>query len=152
MRAGCTLFPVSTRNAAVAVADMFKRTGTRHVVLSSDSVLHETAKIALSELESAGHSVVRLDLPKFEDLFAEKLDPASPLEAAVELPTVFDKNTLAGIMHSSGTSLVVQETPTAIRMLTAHGFDRFHWAPKDDWMDAQELRDMGQNSSYVSLI
>ena len=98
-----------SRNAAVAVADMFKRTGTRHVILSSDSVLQETAKTALSELERAGHSVVHLDLPTFEDLFAEKLDPASPLEAAVELPTRFDKNTLAGIMHSSGTFLVVRD-------------------------------------------
>ncbi|RPD77022.1 acetyl-CoA synthetase-like protein [Lentinus tigrinus ALCF2SS1-7] len=104
MRAGCTLFPVSTRNAAVAVTDMFKRTGTRHVLVSSDTVLRQTAKDVLGELEAAGQKVVQLDLPTFEDLLAEKLDAASPLEAAVELPKTFDKDALAAIMHSSGST------------------------------------------------
>ncbi|KAI0717761.1 acetyl-CoA synthetase-like protein [Cerioporus squamosus] len=104
MRAGCTLFPVSTRNATVAVADMFKRTGTRHMIVSFDTVLREAAKDALHELSKAGHSVVQLDLPTFKDLFSESLDATSPLEAAVELPTTFDMNTLGSIMHSSGST------------------------------------------------
>ncbi|TFK79675.1 acetyl-CoA synthetase-like protein [Polyporus arcularius HHB13444] len=104
MRAGCTLFPVSTRNAAVAVADMFKRTATGHMIISSDAVLREAAKEALEELAKVEHSVVQLDLPTFEDLFAENLDATSPLEAVVELPTTFDMNTLASIMHSSGST------------------------------------------------
>ncbi len=102
MRTGCTLFLVSTRNASAAIADMFQRTGTGHVILSVDPFLRGTAREALATLANAGQHVAQLELPTFEDLFAEVLDPQSPYEARVELPTTFDMDAVGVIMHSSG--------------------------------------------------
>lgn len=144
MRAGCTLFPVSTRNAAVAVADMFKRTATGHMIVSSDAVLREAAKDALEELAKVEHSVIQLDLPTFEDLFTENLDATSPLEAVVELPTTFDMNTLASIMHSSGMVARAWHLPGARQLMTLR---RFHRPPKDHWLDSQDDGQMGKASS-----
>ncbi|RPD77018.1 acetyl-CoA synthetase-like protein [Lentinus tigrinus ALCF2SS1-7] len=104
MRTGCTLFLVSTRNAAAAIADMFQRTGTGHVILSPDPFLRGTAEEALATLASAGQHIVEIQLPSFQDLFAEQLDASSPYEARVELPTSYDVNTVSVIMHSSGST------------------------------------------------
>ncbi|RDX43676.1 acetyl-CoA synthetase-like protein [Lentinus brumalis] len=104
MRTGCTLFLVSTRNASAAIADMFQRTGTGHVILSVDPFLRGTAREALATLANAGQHVAQLELPTFEDLFAEVLDPQSPYEARVELPTTFDMDAVGVIMHSSGST------------------------------------------------
>ena len=104
MRTGHTVFLVSIRNAAAAIADMFKRTSTGHVIMSPDPFLRRTAQDALGELASTRQKVVELKIPSYQDLFAEQLDVSSPYEAQVELPTKYDVDAVGVIMHSSGES------------------------------------------------
>lgn len=104
MRTGYTVFLVSIRNAAAAIADMFKRTSTGHVIMSPDPFLRRTAQDALGELASTRQKVVELRIPSYQDLFAEQLDVSSPYEAQVELPTKYDVDAVGVIMHSSGES------------------------------------------------
>ena len=102
MRTGYTVFLVSTRNAAAAISDMFKRTGTGHVILSHDPFLRGTAQDALADVASAGQDVVELEMPSYQDLFAEQLEASSPYETQVDLPRSYDVDAVGVIMHSSG--------------------------------------------------
>lgn len=104
MRAGYTVFLISTRNAPAAVADMLERTGAGHVIVSSDSFMRGVAKEALSSLSANDKHIIEIGIPAFEELFAEKLELSSPYEAQVVLPTSFDMMGAAAILHSSGTS------------------------------------------------
>ncbi|KAI0755845.1 acetyl-CoA synthetase-like protein [Fomes fomentarius] len=104
MRAGYAIFLISTRNAPVAVADMLERTGAGHVIVSSDSFMRGVAQEALSSLSANGKHVVEIGIPTFEELFAERLEPSSPYDAQVVLPTSFDVTGAAAILHSSGST------------------------------------------------
>ena len=89
VRAGCTAFLVSTRNAAAGLADMFQRTDTTHLIASQDGVLRGVIKDALSHLPE-GHVAVH-DAPVFEDLFPVNGKPTnSAFEAEVDLPETYD--------------------------------------------------------------
>ena len=96
------MFLVSTRNAAAAISDMFKRTGTGNVILSPDPFLRGTAQEALADVASAGQDVVELEMPSYQDLFAEQLEASSPYETQVDLPKSYDVDAVGVIMHSSG--------------------------------------------------
>ncbi len=102
MRAGYTIFHISTRNTPAAVADMLGRTGAGHLVVSPDAVMQGIAKEALTALATAGKHVVQLKLPTLEELFSEHIDLNSPYEAHVELPTSYDADAVSSILHSSG--------------------------------------------------
>ncbi|KAI0739441.1 acetyl-CoA synthetase-like protein [Daedaleopsis nitida] len=104
MRAGYTVFLVSTRNGSAAVADMLQRTGAGHIIVSADDAMRATAEDALSTLSSAGAHVTQLAIPTFDALFAETLEPGNSFEAQVEFPTSFDMGAHATIMHSSGST------------------------------------------------
>lgn len=96
------MFLVSTRNAPLAVADMIQRTGATHIFLSGDSPMQALGKGALASLAESGVHVIEHAMPVFEDLFPETVDPSSPFEAAVELPSSYDMSETSIIMHSSG--------------------------------------------------
>ncbi len=49
-RSGCCAFLISTRNAPSAVADMLKRTGATHLVVSPDPQMSELADGAIKML------------------------------------------------------------------------------------------------------
>lgn len=104
MRAGYTIFLISTRNAPAAVADMLERTGAGHVIVSSDSFMRGVAKEALSSLSANDKHIIEIGIPTFDELFAEQLELSSPYEAQVVLPTSFDMMGAAAILHSSGKS------------------------------------------------
>ncbi|TBU23410.1 acetyl-CoA synthetase-like protein [Dichomitus squalens] len=103
-RAGVCAFLISTRNAAIAVADMAKRTGLTHIIVSPDAIMNEIADGAIKLLASDGVNVQKHRMPVFEDLF-----PATPMadslfEKAVELPKTYDVRAYNTIMHSSGST------------------------------------------------
>ncbi|TFK94521.1 acetyl-CoA synthetase-like protein [Polyporus arcularius HHB13444] len=104
MRAGCTLFLVSTRNNSAALVDMFQRTGTAHVLISSDPFIREVGDEALQTLAASGVHVVEHPAPIFEDIFPDTLKPASPFAADVVIPEKFDVKAQGIILHSSGST------------------------------------------------
>ncbi|KAI1789126.1 acetyl-CoA synthetase-like protein [Ganoderma leucocontextum] len=104
LRSGCTAFLISTRNTSAAVADMLSRTGATHLLVSPDAVMGGIADEAFQSLADLRVHVDRLAMPVFEDLFPETVDPASPFEAEVELPTSYDMEAVAVILHSSGST------------------------------------------------
>ena len=65
MRAGYPVFPISPRNVPAAVADMLRKTGCRHILLSPDAPIQELARAALEEVEG----VSLHEIPTFEQLF-----------------------------------------------------------------------------------
>ena len=101
-RAGVCAFLISTRNAAVAVADMAKRTGLTHFIVSPDSITNEVADEAIKMLASEGMDVKKHRMPVFEDLFPQSLDANSLFEKEVEFPKSYDPEAFSSIMHSSG--------------------------------------------------
>ncbi|CDO77413.1 hypothetical protein BN946_scf184857.g20 [Trametes cinnabarina] len=146
LRAGCTVFPISTRNGAAAIADMLQKTRASQLMLSQDALIRGIAKEALSHLP-AGQVTAR-DMPRFEDLFHEgDAKSADTLEDGGEFPKTFDLNTHAIIMHSSGSTdfpkpfywthkqvevmgrrdeAISFETNTAQSVFGCHGIPMFH--------------------------
>ncbi len=102
MRAGCTLFLVSTRNAPAAIADMLQRTGAIHIIVSGDSFMQGIADEALAILSASGVHVAQHAMPTFEDIYSDELDPQSPFAVEVELPQKFHIKAHGIILHSSG--------------------------------------------------
>ena len=104
LRAVHILFPISIRNGAAAVAELLRRTGCRHALVSSDHHLQSVAREAMREValeDVALHPMVTL-----EDLFVGGAT-ASPAGAVLgeddDLPSEYDADEVAMIMHSSGT-------------------------------------------------
>ena len=98
MRAGYPVFPISPRNVPAAVADMLRKTGCRHILLSPDAPIQELARAALEEVEG----VSLHEIPTFEQLF-----PTDALDEEVhadDLPTTFRMNDVCIILHSSGST------------------------------------------------
>ncbi|KAM5540084.1 hypothetical protein V8D89_006224 [Ganoderma adspersum] len=104
LRAGFCTFLISTRNASSAVADMVKRTGATHLVVSPDVPMSEMADEAIKLLAADGVEIGRFGMPSFGDLFPEVPDEGSLYEKEVELPTSCDVKAFSIIMHSSGSS------------------------------------------------
>ncbi|PIL37207.1 hypothetical protein GSI_00900 [Ganoderma sinense ZZ0214-1] len=100
LRAGYTMLLISPRNVPAAVADMLRKTGCRHLLLTSDTPIQSLARAALEEVDG----VTLHEMPAFDTLIPLNV-PVKPEEDSVEdLPTTFDKNSLAMILHSSGST------------------------------------------------
>ncbi|OSC98632.1 acetyl-CoA synthetase-like protein [Trametes coccinea BRFM310] len=103
LRAGCTIFLVSTRNGPAGVADMVQRTGTTHIIVSKDQVIREVAQEALNGLPQGQVTVI--DMPTFEDLFpGDGKSANSAFDVDVQLPEKYDLDALGIIIHSSGST------------------------------------------------
>lgn len=107
MRAGCTLFLVSTRNTSAALVDMFQRTGTVHVLISSDPFMRQVGEEALQTLRASGIHVSEHPAPLFEDIFTDTLDAMSPFAVDIEVPQKFDIDAHGIILHSSGKAIIL---------------------------------------------
>ena len=101
-RAGVCVFLISTRNAAVAVADMAKRTGLAHLIVSSDAVMNEVADDAIKLLAFDGLELKKHRMPVFEDLFPEVPDMDSLFENKAGLSRNHESEAYSAIVHSSG--------------------------------------------------
>ncbi|KAF9056711.1 hypothetical protein BDP27DRAFT_1345078, partial [Rhodocollybia butyracea] len=101
MRAGCTPFPISTRNSDIAVAHLLKTTDSQHLFVSQDIAMQELAAKARARLvlgdvnEKAKQNPITIfPTPTFEDLFQEH-----GLE--LESSTIIETERTAIILHSS---------------------------------------------------
>ncbi|KAI1798469.1 acetyl-CoA synthetase-like protein [Ganoderma leucocontextum] len=98
LRAGHSLFLISGRNVPAAVADMLRRTGCRHIIVSPDSTIQSLSKAVSDQVEG----VSLHPIPPFADLFAPNASGAT--DAAGDLPNKYDEEELALILHSSGST------------------------------------------------
>ena len=100
IRAGHTVFPISPRNSAPAVAHLLTKTGTQHVFVGIESALQDLAATSLKLMKGAGTPLPTLqDIPLFA-LYSKSLD-----ESYEPIPKFKpDWNDPAVIMHSSGST------------------------------------------------
>ncbi|KAI0821733.1 acetyl-CoA synthetase-like protein [Trametes gibbosa] len=104
LKSGCTLFLVSTRNGALGVADMLQRTGATQILVSKDPVIRGIAEQATSTLPPDLKVALR-DMPTFEDLFPMGDNVTnSAFEADVKIPETYEREAIAIILHSSGST------------------------------------------------
>ena len=104
LKAGCTAFLVSTRNAAAAVADMLKRTGSAHLFVSADGSMRALAAEAIAAMAREDMHVTEHVMPTFEDLFVKALNGQTRFDMPRDLPSNYDMKAPAVAMHSSGIS------------------------------------------------
>jgi hypothetical protein len=100
LRAGFSVFPISPRNSAEAVAHLLKMTGSNYLWAGGEPVLQKLANTALEILRADGHpEIPSSHMPHFEDLYPDD-DSDSEFE---NYPVVkFDLDATSLIMHSSG--------------------------------------------------
>ena len=99
LRAGHILFPISVRNGPAAVAELLRRTGCRHVLVSDDEHMSGVAESAVREL---GCVTVSHPIQTFQALFPEEADED---EHEDDLHVEYSVDDVAMILHSSGTSV-----------------------------------------------
>lgn len=111
LRAGLTVFPISTRNSAAAIAHLLLHTNSSHMYISDDANIQRLAREALEGLKGHGKSAELHRMPLFDDLFPPQ--PSEEQDTDVTLPTTFDREAPALIVHSSGRSrdMRSQESP-----------------------------------------
>ena len=96
------MFLISTRNAAATVADMAKRTGLAHLIVSYDTIMNEVADDAIKLLAFDGLEIKKYRMPVFEDLFPEVPDMNSLFEKNAGLSRTHEPHGYSTIIHSSG--------------------------------------------------
>lgn len=101
MRAGFPVFLVSTRASSAALAHLISISGVAHVVVNEDDVALENK--LMTAIARAQESDSEINVTISHVLTWSALFPAK--SATVEAPKVkeFDKNSLALVLHSSGT-------------------------------------------------
>ncbi|KAF8209425.1 hypothetical protein K438DRAFT_1960414 [Mycena galopus ATCC 62051] len=105
MRAGLVPFNISPRNSAAGVADLLKKTDAIAVYVSAD-----LKGILADALEIYGKPLPTFDALSFAELQNDfKEEPAELSEPLPVLPAVVDMNSLALILHSSGSTSTVSK-------------------------------------------
>lgn len=101
MRAGFTVFVISTRNNTAAVTHLLSRTGARILFTGHEDGVRQLAQQSIDDLGEPGKEVQTHLMPVFEDLYSG----SKYSDDASTLPTKYDRETRAVIMHSSGTAI-----------------------------------------------
>ncbi|SJL14871.1 uncharacterized protein ARMOST_18346 [Armillaria ostoyae] len=99
MRLGFTPFPISTRNSVAAIVHLIKSTGTRHLIVSQDVSLQNTADMVCRQFWEADNKITTIPIPHFGDLFSGKPGSYEPLPLVRP-----DWSQTALIIHSSGST------------------------------------------------
>lgn len=134
MRAGLVPFLLSPRNSSAAVAHLLSITGTSHVLVGSESALHDILDSSLKLMEQKGPAVKipgRSTAPRFEDLFTT--------HNSFDLLTAFrpPHNNLAVILHSSG------RTHVCHRWRHTELYGRYYFIPKANRLDPPPTHPVG---------
>ena len=98
IRAECVAFTVSPRNSAAGVAHLINKTGTQHIVITSD--LKSLMDTTIAILKEQGSTIPEVQLmPTFEDLFPD--DDSGDFKYLPE-PKPNGPDDPVCILHSSG--------------------------------------------------
>ncbi|KAJ6487824.1 hypothetical protein C8R45DRAFT_257544 [Mycena sanguinolenta] len=117
VRAGLTVFPISTRNSPAAVAHLVAQSGVRYLLVSQDGHMQELARKALSLLKEImqAHEVEMLPIPTYEEVSdTQRGDLAA--DALPPLGKIKDEEVLV-IAHSSGSTSFPKIVPLMHRYM-----------------------------------
>ncbi|KAI0659473.1 acetyl-CoA synthetase-like protein [Cubamyces menziesii] len=116
MYLGHTIFPISVRNSAVAVAHLARRTSLHHLFVSQDAGMQRLAQEAKDILAKEDYVVDLVPLPSFGDLYNDS-------EEGLDIPMGSVKETQRClILHSSGSTAFPKPIPVTQQHLTRWGF------------------------------
>ncbi|KAJ6468640.1 hypothetical protein C8R47DRAFT_1151234 [Mycena vitilis] len=136
MRAGCAVFPLSTRNSDVAIAHLIAESGVKYLLVSQDAHMQETARKAQNLLQLREAHIHLLPIPTYEEISA---DVNIDLDALPPLGPVDDERVLV-FAHSSGSTSFPKVIPMtqryfrtfsgsvdlSTRVQSGHGIGMFH--------------------------
>ncbi|KAJ7117148.1 hypothetical protein C8R44DRAFT_792013, partial [Mycena epipterygia] len=136
LRAGCTVFPLSTRNSDVAIAHLIAESGIKYLLVSQDTHMQEVARKANNILHSKNIHINMIPIPTYEEISANE---HADLDALPPLQPIEDERVLI-IAHSSGTTSFPKVIPLThkycirfggtrqgdFRVQSSHGSAMFH--------------------------
>lgn len=100
IRAEAVVFPISPRNSAPAVAHLINKTGSQHIIITSD--LRPLIDVAIIILKEQGFRIPAIQLmPTFRELFPD--DDSDNFEYLPE-PKLKGLDDPVCLLHSSGAS------------------------------------------------
>ncbi|KAM5543804.1 hypothetical protein V8D89_002421 [Ganoderma adspersum] len=116
-RAGHVAFPISPRNSPAAVADLVRKTKSAHVLVSQDTHITTVIQEAFAELDGVSQHT----MPQFEDLYpAGASHDEGKIDDILDAP-VYDPDSPALILHSSGSTNYPKPITWSHRSLLAWG-------------------------------
>ncbi|KAJ7216008.1 hypothetical protein GGX14DRAFT_442668 [Mycena pura] len=98
LRAGCPVFPLSTRNSEAAIAHLITESGVNYLLVSQDAHMQNIARKANDILHSKNVHITLTSIPTYEEICAhdhEDRDALPPLQR-------IDDDQVLIIAHSSG--------------------------------------------------
>ncbi|KAJ7935114.1 hypothetical protein B0H13DRAFT_1949732 [Mycena leptocephala] len=138
LRAGCPVFPLSTRNSEAAIAHLITESGVNYLLVSQDTHMQDIARKANDILQSKNVHITLISIPTYEEICAhdrEDRDALPPLQP-------IDDDRVLIIAHSSGSTSFPKIIPLtqkycsripgphlvdlSARVQAAHGAAMFH--------------------------
>ncbi|KAJ7659105.1 hypothetical protein DFH06DRAFT_1472553 [Mycena polygramma] len=97
LRAGCAVFPLSTRNSDAAIAHLIAESGVKYLLVSQDAHMQEIARKANRALLERDVHISIFPIPTYEEISAD---------VEVDLPPIqpLDDERVMIIAHSSGST------------------------------------------------
>ncbi|KAJ7122205.1 hypothetical protein C8R44DRAFT_705178 [Mycena epipterygia] len=136
LRAGCTVFPLSTRNSDVAIAHLIAESGVKYLLVSQDTHMQEIARKANNVLHSKHIHIKMIPIPTYEEISTNE---HADLDALPPLQPIEDERVLI-IAHSSGSTSFPKVIPLThkyfikmvgprrrdLKVQSSHGSAMFH--------------------------
>ncbi|KAJ7482012.1 hypothetical protein FB451DRAFT_1237794 [Mycena latifolia] len=114
VRAGCTVFPLSTRNSDMAIVHLITESGVKYLLVSQDSHMQGIAHKAHAILHSKNVHINIISIPTYEEISS---DEHADLEVLSPLQVIDDERVLI-IAHSSGSTSFPKVVPLTHKYLT----------------------------------
>ncbi|KAF7341779.1 NRPS-like enzyme [Mycena sanguinolenta] len=115
VRAGYTVFPLSTRNSDAAIAHLIAESGMKHLLISQDSHMQDIACKANALLNARNIKIGILPIPTYEEISDTQ---HTDLDALPPLQPIPDERVLV-IAHSSGSTSFPKVVPLTHKYIQA---------------------------------
>ncbi|KAJ7247862.1 hypothetical protein B0H12DRAFT_1124293 [Mycena haematopus] len=127
VRAGCTVFPISTRNSDVAIAHLIAESNVKYLLVSPDGHMQDLARKANALLHSRNIRIEILPIPTYEEISDTQRSDLAPLPP---LRAIEDDRVLV-IAHSSGSTSFPKIVPLTHKYMQtirgSHPMDFSRW-------------------------
>ncbi|KAJ6538456.1 hypothetical protein DFH09DRAFT_1368847 [Mycena vulgaris] len=120
IRAGCTVFPLSTRSSDIAIAHLITESGVKYLLVSQDAHMQEIARKANTILHSKNVHINIVPIPTYEEI---STDEHSDLDALPPVQTIGDERVII-IAHSSGSTSFPKVIPLTHKYLIRNSAPR----------------------------
>ncbi|KAJ6507610.1 hypothetical protein DFH09DRAFT_1437030 [Mycena vulgaris] len=114
IRAGCTVFLLSTRNSEIAIAHLIAESGVKYLLVSQDAHMQEIARKANAILLAKNVHIDLIPIPTYEEISTNQ---PTDVDALPPLQNIDDERVII-IAHSSGSTSFPKVVPLTHRYLT----------------------------------